>query len=87
MLTPSQAEGLSEAGLEAPGVLPDFMINPCRTFIFASVALAIVAIAAREALSVLQEPQRQRRLGNLVTFTPREIGLRGLRTSGALYGW
>jgi 8-amino-7-oxononanoate synthase len=62
-------------------VLRDFLVNRCRPFIFATAPSPLMAVAVSEALSILQEePERQRRLANLVAFTHREINVRGGRS-------
>lgn len=76
--TCGKALGAAGALVTATRVLRDFMVNRCRPFIFATAPSPLTAVAVREALSILQqEPDRQRRLANLVAFTRREIDLRG----------
>ncbi|OAF19834.1 8-amino-7-oxononanoate synthase [Bradyrhizobium neotropicale] len=79
--TCGKALGASGALVTASGVLRDFMINRCRPFIFATAPSPLMAVAVREALAILQEePERQRNLADLVTFTHREMDVRGLRS-------
>lgn len=76
--TCGKALGAAGALVTASGVLRDFMVNRCRPFIFATAPSPLMAVAVREALLILQEePERQRRLANLVAFTHREIAVRG----------
>ncbi|MDA9448325.1 8-amino-7-oxononanoate synthase [Bradyrhizobium sp. CCBAU 21360] len=82
--TCGKALGAVGALVTATGVLRDFMINRCRSFIFATAPSPLMAVAVREALSILQEePDRQQRLTNLVDFTNREVEARGWRPSGS----
>ncbi|MDA9489667.1 8-amino-7-oxononanoate synthase [Bradyrhizobium sp. CCBAU 11386] len=79
--TCGKALGAVGAIVTAASALRDFMVNRCRPFIFATAPSPLMAVAVREALSILQEePERQQRLASLVAFTHREIGLRGLRS-------
>ncbi|MBK3666329.1 8-amino-7-oxononanoate synthase [Bradyrhizobium diazoefficiens] len=82
--TCGKALGAAGALVTATGVLRDFMVNRCRPFIFATAPSPLMAVAVREALSILQEePDRQQRLTNLVDFANREIEARGWRPSGS----
>jgi 8-amino-7-oxononanoate synthase len=79
--TCGKALGAAGALVTATRVLRDFMVNRCRPFIFATAPSPLTAVAVREALLILQqEPDRQRRLANLVAFAHREIGKRGGRS-------
>ena len=79
--TCGKALGAAGALVTATRVLRDFMVNRCRPFIFATAPSPLTAVAVQEALSLLQqEPDRQRRLANLVAFAHREIGKRGGRS-------
>jgi len=79
--TCGKALGAAGALVTATRVLRDFMVNRCRSFIFATAPSPLTAVAVREALLILQqEPDRQRRLANLVAFAHREIGKRGGRS-------
>jgi 8-amino-7-oxononanoate synthase len=76
--TCGKALGAHGALVTATGVLRDFLVNRCRPFIFATAPSPLMAVAVREALSILQEePERQQRLANLIAFTHREIAGRG----------
>ncbi|MBA7598631.1 8-amino-7-oxononanoate synthase [subsurface metagenome] len=76
--TCGKALGAAGALVTATRVLRDFMVNRCRPFIFATAPSPLTAVAVQEALLILQqEPDRQRRLANLVAFAHREIGKRG----------
>lgn len=79
--TCGKALGAAGALVTATRVLRDFLVNRCRPFIFATAPSPLTAVAVREALLILQqEPDRQRRLANLVAFAHREIGKRGGRS-------
>ena len=55
-------------------VLRDFMVNRCRPFVFATAPSPLMAVAVREALSILKdEPERRQRLSGLVGFAHREM--------------
>ncbi len=76
--TCGKALGAAGAIVTMTRVLHDFMVNRCRPFIFATAPSPLMAVAVREALSILQqEPARQQRLASLVAFTHREIAARG----------
>ncbi|MDF0492938.1 8-amino-7-oxononanoate synthase [Bradyrhizobium yuanmingense] len=76
--TCGKALGAAGALVTAPAVLRDFMVNRCRPFIFATAPSPLMALAVREAVLILQqEPGRQQRLANLVTFTHRQMRIRG----------
>jgi 8-amino-7-oxononanoate synthase len=80
--TCGKALGAAGALVTMPRVLRDFMVNRCRPFIFSTSPSPLMAVAVREALSILQqEPALQRRLANLVEFTHQEIRARGGQTS------
>lgn len=66
-------------------VLRDFMVNRCRPFIFATAPSPLMAVAIREALSILKdEPERRHRLADLVAYTHREMVSRfGKSSSGS----
>ena len=83
--TCGKALGAAGALVTMTRVLRDFMVNRCRPFIFATAPSPLMAVAVREALSILQqEPERQQRLADLVAFTNREIGARNdWRPSGS----
>ncbi|MGY3130983.1 8-amino-7-oxononanoate synthase [Bradyrhizobium sp. USDA 4501] len=76
--TCGKALGTEGALVTASGVLRDFMVNRCRPFIFATAPSPLMAVAAREALLILQEePDRQQRLTDLVDFTHRQFAMCG----------
>src|SRR3984957_6068671 len=83
--TCGKALGAAGALVTATRVLRDFMVNRCRPFIFSTAPSPLMAVAVREALLILQqEPERQQRLADLISFTHREIGaLGGWRCSGS----
>jgi 8-amino-7-oxononanoate synthase len=67
--TCGKALGGSGALVSGPRVLCDFLINRCRPFIYATAPSPLMAVAALEALKVLKdEPERRRRLAELVSF-------------------
>jgi 8-amino-7-oxononanoate synthase len=77
--TCSKALGGAGALVNGAGVLCDFLVNRCRPFIFATAPSPLLAVAALEALKVLkEEPERQRRLLNLVAFADEEARVRGI---------
>lgn len=79
--TCGKALGAAGALVTAPRVLRDFLVNRCRPFIFATAPSPLMAAAVREALLILrEEPERQRRLADLVAFTHQEMRARGLRS-------
>ncbi|MGY3591599.1 8-amino-7-oxononanoate synthase [Bradyrhizobium sp. USDA 4341] len=76
--TCGKALGTEGALVTASGVLRDFMVNRCRPFIFATAPSPLMAVAAREALLILQEePDRQQRLTDLVDFAHRQFAMCG----------
>lgn len=80
--TCGKALGAAGALVTASTAMRDFMVNRCRPFIFATAPSPLMAVAVREALSILQqEPERRQRLAELVAFTHREIGVRGGRNA------
>src|ERR1700722_11238443 len=77
--TCSKALGGAGALVNGPKVLCDFLINRCRPFIFATAPSPLMAVAGCEALKILKdEPERQRRLLNLVAFAGEEAKARGI---------
>ncbi|MCK1402295.1 8-amino-7-oxononanoate synthase [Bradyrhizobium sp. 4] len=79
--TCGKAMGAAGALVTTVRALRDFLVNRCRPFIFATAPSPLMAVAVREALLILQEePERQKRLADLVAFTHREIRVRGLKT-------
>jgi len=67
--TCGKALGGSGALVSGSRVLCDFLINRCRPFIYATAPSPLMAVAALEALKMLKdEPERQRRLAQLVSF-------------------
>jgi len=83
--TCGKALGAAGALVTTTRVLRDFIVNRCRPFIFSTAPSPLMAVAVREALSILrEEPERQQRLTNLIAFAHREIGARrGFRLSGS----
>jgi 8-amino-7-oxononanoate synthase len=83
--TCGKALGAAGALVTTTRVLRDFMVNRCRPFIFSTAPSPLMAVAVREALLILrEEPERQRRLTNLIAFTHRQIGARrGWQLSGS----
>ncbi|MFK4719252.1 8-amino-7-oxononanoate synthase [Bradyrhizobium niftali] len=79
--TCGKALGAAGALVTAPRILRDFLVNRCRPFIYSTAPSPLMAVAVRVALSLLrEEPERQKRLANLVAFTHREIRARGLQS-------
>jgi 8-amino-7-oxononanoate synthase len=83
--TCGKALGAAGALVTTTRVFRDFMINRCRPFIFSTAPSPLMAVAVREALVILQdEPERQQRLADLISFAHQEIGgRRGFRLSGS----
>lgn len=83
--TCGKALGAAGALVTASGMLRDFMVNRCRSFIFATAPSSLMTIAVRAALSILQEEsERQQHLAKLVAFTHRQMRKRGWqRPSGS----
>ncbi|MCK1525007.1 8-amino-7-oxononanoate synthase [Bradyrhizobium sp. 17] len=79
--TCGKALGAAGALVTTVRALRDFLVNRCRPFIFATAPSPLMAVAVREALLILQEePERQKRLADLVAFTHRELRVRGLKS-------
>ena len=80
--TCSKALGGAGALINGPRVLCDFLINRCRPFIYATAPSPLMAVAALEALNVLEEePQRRERLAHLVRFAVASARTRGVKVS------
>jgi 8-amino-7-oxononanoate synthase len=78
--TCSKALGGAGALVNGPSVLCDFLINRCRPFIYATAPSPLMAVAALEALNVLQdEPHRRERLARLVAFALETARARGMK--------
>ncbi|WP_192384993.1 8-amino-7-oxononanoate synthase [Mesorhizobium silamurunense] len=83
--TCGKALGASGALVTGPRTLCDYLVNRCRPFIYATAPSPLMAVAAQEALAVLQEePDRRDRLADLVSFTAEELMKRcGVAASGS----
>jgi len=83
--TCGKALGAAGALVTTTRILRDFIVNRCRPFIFSTAPSPLMAVAVREAVSILQEePERQERLTNLIAFAHRRIGARrGFRLAGS----
>jgi 8-amino-7-oxononanoate synthase len=83
--TCGKALGAAGALVTTTRLLRDFIVNRCRPFIFSTAPSPLMAVAVQEALSILrEEPERQRRLTDLIAFAHREIGVsQGWRLSGS----
>jgi 8-amino-7-oxononanoate synthase len=83
--TCGKALGAAGALVTTTKLLRDFIVNRCRPFIFSTAPSPLMAVAVQEALSILrEEPERQRRLTDLIAFAHREIGVsQGWRLSGS----
>ena len=80
--TCSKALGGAGAILTAPRVLTDFLVNRCRPFIYGTAPSPLMAVAATESLKILkEEPERRRRLAELVQFAQTGITARSLNAS------
>nr|WP_315782730.1 MULTISPECIES: 8-amino-7-oxononanoate synthase [unclassified Bradyrhizobium] len=79
--TCGKALGAAGALVTAHRMLRETLVNRCRPFIFATAPSPLMAVAVLEALAILlDEPERQQRLAQLVTFAHREIAARFGRT-------
>ena len=75
--TCGKALGAAGALVTTTNILRDFIVNRCRPFIFSTAPSPLMAVAVREALSILrEEPEHQNRLANLIGFARHEIGAR-----------
>ncbi|MER8458348.1 8-amino-7-oxononanoate synthase [Mesorhizobium sp. M1300] len=83
--TCGKALGASGALVTGPGTLCDYLVNRCRPFIYATAPSPLMAVAAREALSILaDEPLRRVRLHENVAFAGRQLAERcGVIPSGS----
>jgi 8-amino-7-oxononanoate synthase len=80
--TCSKALGGAGALVTGPRALADFLVNRCQPFIYATAPSPLMAVAALEALSILkQEPERRRRLGELVEFARARARARSIHAS------
>lgn len=72
--TCSKALGGAGALVNGAKVLCDFLINRCRPFIYATAPSPLMAVAALEALRVLQEePERREKLAQLVALATEAV--------------
>jgi 8-amino-7-oxononanoate synthase len=70
--TCGKALGGAGALVSGPRVLCEFMLNRCRPFIYATAPSPLMAVAALEALEILQdEPERRERLAHLIAVAGR----------------
>jgi 8-amino-7-oxononanoate synthase len=83
--TCGKALGAAGALVTTTKALHDFIVNRCRPFIFSTAPSPLMAVAVKEALSILrEEPERRQRLKSLIGFAHREIGVReGWRLFGS----
>ncbi|QOZ24202.1 8-amino-7-oxononanoate synthase [Bradyrhizobium sp. CCBAU 51753] len=80
--TCGKALGAAGALVTASGILRDFLVNRCRPFIFSTAPSPLMAVAVREAILILQEePERQRRLIDLIDFAHRQLVVCGRASS------
>ena len=70
--TCGKALGGAGALVSGPRVLCEFMLNRCRPFIYATAPSPLMAVAALEALEILEEePERRERLAHLIAVAGR----------------
>ncbi len=82
--TCGKALGGSGALVSGPRVIGDFLINRCRPFIYATAPSPLMAVAALEALKMLQdEPKRRRHLARLVAYADELARAQGFVSSGS----
>lgn len=83
--TCGKALGASGALVTAPRALCDYLVNRCRPFIYATAPSPLMAVAAREALTILSdEPMRRAQLHGRVAFAGRQLAERcGVAPSGS----
>jgi 8-amino-7-oxononanoate synthase len=79
--TCGKALGGAGALVSGPRVLCEFMINRCRPFIYSTAPSPLMAVAALEALAILQEePERRQRLAHLISVAGRAALASGATT-------
>lgn len=83
--TCGKALGASGALVTGPRTLCDFLVNRCRPFIYATAPSPLMAVAAREALTMLSdEPMRRVQLRERIAFAGRQLAERcGVVPSGS----
>jgi 8-amino-7-oxononanoate synthase len=83
--TCGKALGCSGALITGSAILCDFLVNRCRPFIYATAPSPLMAVAAMEAIAILQtEPERRHKLHRLIDVTSRELANRcGVEASGS----
>ena len=83
--TCGKALGASGALVTGPGLLCDYLVNRCRPFIYSTAPSPLMAVAAREALTILSdEPMRRVQLQERVAFAGRQLADRcGVIPSGS----
>lgn len=83
--TCGKALGGSGALITGPKLFADYLVNRCRPFIYATAPSPLMAVAALEALAILRdEPERRRRLADLVAFASEALAEScGRRPSGS----
>ncbi|TIP91594.1 MAG: 8-amino-7-oxononanoate synthase [Mesorhizobium sp.] len=80
-----KALGASGALVTGPRTLCDYLVNRCRPFIYATAPSPLMAVAAREALTILSdEPMRRAQLQERVACAGRQLAERcGVVPSGS----
>jgi 8-amino-7-oxononanoate synthase len=82
--TCGKALGGAGALICAPRVLCEFMLNRCRPFIYATAPSPLMAVAALEALDILEEePERRHRLAHLISVAGRAALASGAVPTGS----
>jgi 8-amino-7-oxononanoate synthase len=83
--TCGKALGCSGALVLGSAVLCDFLVNRCKPFIYATAPSPLMAVAATEAIAILQtEPERRQQLFRLIDIACRELRDRcGIEASGS----
>lgn len=81
--TCGKALGCEGALVCAPRTITDFLVNRARGFVFSTAPSPLVAAAVRSALDVVaRQPERRRRLLELVAFAQSRLGPLGACCSG-----
>jgi 8-amino-7-oxononanoate synthase len=82
--TCGKAMGCEGALVCGPAVVREFLVNRARGFIFSTAPSPLMAVAARESLTILRdEPARRAELARLVRAAERTLGPCGVAATGS----